>query len=169
MLLLAAQDRAKRERQTEETLASMPVTMILPTMPTNNAILAQEKLHRTPCSRTHLGDAPLASLWPFMAHSTDRYRCTIDRQELRGLCHFPEACCDGRMSQLLGASWPTNNGSRTFPDCRGRRHTALSGVWPRAKLPGQCPCSSADRNDRWRDGKLYPAISRLFGSRQKVL
>ena len=149
-MLLAARDRVQCERQTTEALALMPVTMVLPTMTTKNATITHEKLSRTPCSRAHLGDAPSARLWPFVAHPTDRYRWTIDGSELQRLCHFPCACCDGRMAQLRGASWPTNNGRRNLIDSCGTQNTAPSGRWPQAKLLRQCSCPPGDRSHRWR-------------------
>ena len=150
MLLLAAQSRVESEQQTTEALALMLLTMLLATTPTNNAILAQQKLHRTPCSRTHLGDAPLARLWPFLAHPTDRDRCNIDGTKLRWPWYIRRARFGGRIAQLRGASWPTNNGRRSLTDSCGTQNTAPSGRWPQAKLLRQCSCSPGDRGDRWR-------------------
>ena len=138
------------EQQTTEALALMLLTMPLVTTPTNNAIHAQEKLHRTPCSRTHLGDAPLAMLSPFLAHPTDRGRCNIDGTKLRWPWCIRGARFGGRIAQLRGASWPTNNGRRSLTDSCGTQNTAPSGHWPQAQLLRQCSCSPGDRSDRWR-------------------
>ena len=149
-MLLAARDRVQCERQTTEALALMLLAMLLVTTPASNAILAQEKLHRTPCSRTHLGDAPLARLWPFLAHPTDRDRCNIDGTKLRWPRYIRRARFGGRIAQLRGASWPTNNGRRSLSDRRGTRNTVPLGSWSQAKLLSQCSCSPGDRGDRWR-------------------
>ena len=169
MLLLEAQDRAKRERQTEETLEPIPETMILPTIPTNNATLAQEKLHRTPCSRTHLGDAPLARLWPFLAHPTDRDRCNIDGTKLRWPWYIRRARFGGRIAQLRGASRPTDNGRRSLLDSCGTHNTAPLGRWPQAKLLRQCSCSPSDRGDRWRRNAKSAFISQTRSRAQTFL
>ena len=130
MLLLAAQSRVESEQQTTEALSLMLLTMLLATTPTNNAILAQEKLHRTPCSRTHLGDAPSATLWPFLAHPTDRDRCTMAGTKLRWPCYIHKASFGGRIAQLRGASRPTNNGRRSLTGSCGTQNTAHLGRWP---------------------------------------
>ena len=158
-MLLAACDRVQCERQTTEALALMLLTMPLVTTPTNNAISAQEKLHRTPCSRTHLGDAPLARLWPFLAHPTDRGRCNIDGTKLRWPWSIRRARFGGRIAQLRGASWPTNNGRRSLSDRRGTRNTVPLGSWSQAKLLSQCSCSPGDRGDRWRRNAKSAFIS----------
>ena len=129
-VLLAARDRVECEQQTTEALGLMLLTMSLVTTPTNNAIHAQEKLHRTPCSRTHLGDAPLAMLSPFLAHPTDRDRCTMAGMKLRWPWYIHRARFGGRIAQLRGASWPTNNGRRSLTDSCGTQNTAHLGRWP---------------------------------------
>ena len=169
MLLLAAQSRVESEQQTTEALALMLLTMLLATTPTNNAILAQEKLHRTPCSRTHLGDAPLARLWPFLAHPTDRGRYNIDGTKLRWPWCIRRARFGGRIAQLRGASWPTNNGRRSLSDRRGTRNTVPLGSWSQAKLPSQCSCSPGDRGDRWRRNANFAFISQTRSRAQTFL
>ena len=169
MLLLAAQSRVESEQPTTEALALMLMTMLLATNPTNNAILAQEKLHRTPCSRTHLGDAPLARLWPFLAHPTDRDRCNIDGTKLRWPWSIRRARFGGRIAQLRGASWPTNNGRRSLSDRRGTRNTVPLGSWSQAKLLSQWSCSPGDRGDRWRRNAKSAFISQTRSRAQTFL
>ena len=149
-MLLAARDRVQCERQTAEALALMPMTMLLPTMTTYNATITHDKLSRTPCSRAHLGDAPSARLWPFLAHPTDRDRCNIDGTKLRWPWYIRRARFGGRIAQLRGASWPTNNGRRSLTGSCGTQNTATSGRWPQAKLLRQCSCPPGDRSHRWR-------------------
>ena len=159
--------KRQKHRQTNGELATTGrpalawrlLTMLLATTPTNNAILAQQKLHRTPCSRTHLGDAPLARLWPFLAHPTDRDRCNIDGTKLRRPWDIRRARFGGRIAQLRGASWPTNNGRRSLIDSCGTHNTAPLRRWPQAKLLRQCSCSPGDRGDRWRRNAKLAFIS----------
>ena len=169
MLLLAARDRVECEQQTTEALALMLMTMLLATTPTNNAMLAQEKLHRTPCSRTHLGDAPLARLWPFLAHPTDRDRCNIDGTKLRWPWYIRRARFGCRIAQLRGASRTTNNGRRSLFDSCGTHNTAPLGRWPQAKLLRQCSCSPSDRGDRWRRDAKSAYISQTRSWAQSFL
>ena len=169
MLLLAARDRVEFEQQTTEALALILLTMPLVTTPTNNAIHAQEKLHRTPCSRTHLGDAPLAMLSPFLAHPTDRDRCAMAVTKLRWPWCIHRARFGGRIAQLRGASRPTNNGRRSLADSCGTQNTAPSGRWPQAKLLRQCSCPPGDRSHRWRRDAKSAFISQTRSRAQTFL
>ena len=168
-MLLTARDRVQCERQTAEALALMPVTMVLPTMTTKNATITHKKLSGTPCSRTHLGDAPLARLRPFLAHPTDRGRCNIDGTKLRWPWYIRRARFGGRIAQLRGASWPTNNGRRSLSDRRGTRNTVPLGSWSQAKLLSQCSCSPGDRGDRWRRNAKSAFISQTRSRAQTFL
>ena len=145
------------------------MAMFLATKSTNNAIIAHKKLHRTPCSRTHLGDGPSSTLWPFLAHPTDRDRCTMAGTKLRWPCYIHKASFGGRIAQLRGASWPTNNGRRSLSDRRGTRNTVSLGSWSQAKLLSQCSCSPGDRGDRWRRNAKSAFISQTRSRAQTFL
>ena len=90
-------------------------------------------------------------------------------EKLRWPWYIRRARFGGRIAQLRGASWPTNNGRRSLSDRRGTRNTVPLGSWSQAKLLSQCSCSPGDRGDRWRRNAKSAFISQTRSRAQTFL